>query len=602
MSSGPYRRRLFHAVFLMGTLSGSAAMAVKSEHEGARNYDARDAYNAQARFSLSSAQVASQAALRQAVPELRVELDGSNGLVRSLTNPVGALSGPSSGDPLAIGLDFVQKHRDAFGLGLSDFANLEVTDRVYSKVSGITNLYLRQTYRGLPVYNAQLQLNVDRDGRVLSVHSDFLPALESSIAGATPRLSAAEAVAGIARHLGVRLTAAPQALKAEPGVRQRTRVAVEGLSTEPIDAELAVLPIRQGQARLVWRFQVHTLDSEHAYDVTVDAQTGEVWTRFDWVAADTYRVYPMPVESPNHTAPFPLPPADGRVYVDNPANATASPYGWHDTNGIAGAEYTIPRGNNVHAYEDSNNDGLPPATQPNCGASLNCDFPINLTGAPSTYIPAAVTNLFYWNNIIHDVHYQYGFDEVSGNFQVNNYGRGGVGNDDVRAEAQDGGGMNNANFLTLPDGQRPRMQMYIWNTSTPNRDGDLDAGIIVHEYGHGISNRLVGGPSNVSCLANRQQPGEGISDFLSLFYTARPTDTGPQGRGVGTYALNQLPNGPGIRAQQYSTNPSINTWTYQAVEKVPGRGIDTPPLLMRGDTHRRTRCVGRPSSNRRCSA
>ncbi|WIG97224.1 M36 family metallopeptidase [Myxococcus sp. SDU36] len=562
MSSGPYRRRLFHAVFLVGTLSGSAAMAVHSE-EGVRNYDARDAYNAQARFGVSSAQKSSQAALRQTVPELMVEFDESNGLVRSLTNPVGALSSPRSGDPMAIGLDFVQKHRDALGLGLNDLANLEVTDRVYSKVSGITNLYLRQTYRGLPVYNGQLQINVDRDGRVLSVHSDFLPALESSLAGTTPRLSAADAVVGLAKHLGVRISAAPESLKAEPGARQRTRVAVEGLSTEPIDAELAVLPVRRGEARLVWRFQVHTLDSDHAYDVTVDAATGEVWTRFDWVAADTYRVYPMPVESPNHTTP--LPPADGRVLVTNPANATASPYGWHDTNGVAGAEFTIPRGNNVHAYADTSNTGQPPASQPNCTAALACDFPINLTGAPSTYIPAAVTNLFYWNNIIHDVQYQYGFDERSGNFQVNNYGRGGVGNDDVRAEAQDGGGMNNANFLTPPDGQRPRMQMYRWNTVTPNKDGDLDAGIIVHEFGHGISNRLVGGPSNVSCLSNRQQPGEGISDFLALFYTAKATDTGAQGRGVGTYALNQPTTGVGIRPQRYSTSPSVNTWTYASI-------------------------------------
>ncbi|MFP2956631.1 M36 family metallopeptidase [Myxococcus sp. 1LA] len=512
---------------------------------------------------MTSAQASSQEALRQAVPELLVEFDEGSGLVRSLTNPVGAISGPRSGDALAIGLDFVQKNRDALGLGLNDLANLEVTDRVHSKLSGITNLYLRQTYRGLPVYNAQLQINVARDGRVLSVHSDFLPALESAIASAAPRLSAADAVMGVAKHLRVRLPAAPQSLQAEPGVRQRTRVAVEGLSTQPIDAELAVLPVRRGEARLVWHFQVHTLDNEHAYDVTVDASTGEVWTRFDWVAADSYRVYPMPVESPNHTTP--LPPADGRLLITNPAHPTASPYGWHDTNGVAGAEYTIPRGNNVHAYADTSNTGTPPATQPNCTASLACDFPINLTGAPSTYIPAAVTNLFYWNNIIHDVHYQYGFDERSGNFQVNNYGKGGVGNDDVRAEAQDGGGMNNANFFTPPDGQRPRMQMYRWNTVTPNKDGDLDAGIIVHEYGHGISNRLVGGPSNVSCLSNRQQPGEGISDFLSLFYTAKPTDTGAQGRGVGTYALNQPTTGVGIRPQRYSTSPTVNTWTYASI-------------------------------------
>ena len=67
-----------------------------------------------------------------------------------------------------------------------------------------------------------------------------------------------------------------------------------------------------------------------------------------------------------------------------------------------------------------------------------------------------MTNLFYWNNIIHDVFYLKGFDESAGNFQVNNYGRGGQAGDSVRAEAQDGTGVNNANFGTPPDGFRDR--------------------------------------------------------------------------------------------------------------------------------------------------
>ncbi len=43
--------------------------------------------------------------------------------------------------------------------------------------------------------------------------------------------------------------------------------------------------------------------------------------------------------------------------------------------------------------------------------------------------------------------------------------------------------------------------MYVGNLITPNVDGDLDNHVIVHEYGHGISNRLTGGPSNVGCLS-----------------------------------------------------------------------------------------------------
>jgi len=348
------------------------------------------------------------------------------------------------------------------------------------------------------------------------------------------------------------------------GLAGTNRVANAGISLEPIDGKLMLLPVRPGEARLVWNFQIHTLDKQHSWDLTVDAGTGQVWTRFDWVSGDQYRVYPRPVESPNHTSP--LPPADGRALVVNPANALASPFGWHDTNGAAGAESTLTTGNNVDAYTDVDANNTADAnSRPSGGASLNFDFALNLAQAPSMYRPAAVTNLFYLNNIIHDVQYQYGFDEAAGNFQVNNYGRGGAGNDSVRAEAQDGAGTNNANFGTPADGQRPRMQMFVWTSPNPDRDGDVDAGIVIHEYGHGISNRLIGGPANVNCLTNRQQAGEGLSDWWALAYTAQPGDTGPKPRGMGTYALGQQTNGTGIRTQRYSTDPAVNNWTYASI-------------------------------------
>ena len=47
-------------------------------------------------------------------------------------------------------------------------------------------------------------------------------------------------------------------------------------------------------------------------------------------------------------------------------------------------------------------------------------------------------------------------------------------------------------------------------------DGDYDNGVITHEYGHGISVRLTGGPATSSCLNNDEQMGEGWSDFFGL--------------------------------------------------------------------------------------
>lgn len=82
---------------------------------------------------------------------------------------------------------------------------------------------------------------------------------------------------------------------------------------------------------------------------------------------------------------------------------------------------------------------------------------------------------------VHDLFYRYGFNEVAGNFQQNNHGKGGREGDPVIANAQDGSGYNNANFATPPDGQHGKMRMYVWDISNPWRDGDLESGIIVSD-------------------------------------------------------------------------------------------------------------------------
>lgn len=94
-------------------------------------------------------------------------------------------------------------------------------------------------------------------------------------------------------------------------------------------------------------------------------------------------------------------------------------------------------------------------------------------------------------------------------------------------------------------------------------DGDLDNGIIAHEFGHGLSNRLVGGPSIIGCLSNAEQMGEGISDLMTLFVTAKATDTKETSQGIGTYVQREdAATGKGIRSYPYSTLLSTNPLTY----------------------------------------
>src|SRR5207244_9966886 len=117
-----------------------------------------------------------------------------------------------------------------------------------------------------------------------------------------------------------------------------------------------------------------------------------------------------------------------------------------------------------------------------------------------------VTDLFFWSNRYHDRLYSFGFTESARNFQNDNFGRGGLGGDPVQAEAQDSSAFNNANFTAPADGTAPRMQMYIFNGPSPNRDGDLDHDVVLHELTHGLSNRLIGNARSEEHTSELQSP------------------------------------------------------------------------------------------------
>ena len=214
---------------------------------------------------------------------------------------------------------------------------------------------------------------------------------------------------------------------------------------------------------------------------------------------------------------------------------------------------------------DNNNEG---GVRVDGGNNLQFDFQFDPSLSPTggSNQSAAGVNLFVTTNQVHDLLYLYGFDEAAGNFQLNNYGNGGIGNDPVYADFQDGSGTNNANFATGPDGNPPRMQMFIWNAANPDRDSALDNSVIIHEYGHGLSVRLTGGPAEANCLWNYEQMSEGWSDFLGLVMTIKPDDSGEMARGYATYLRNQAATSNGIRLAPYSTDREINRYTYADIE------------------------------------
>lgn len=369
---------------------------------------------------------------------------------------------------------------------------------------------------------------------------------------------------------------------------------------------------------LAWKFEIQMEDNW--YDAIISAWDSDHFLSVvDW-ASDS----PMPLYLPAELPPLeselqkkkpkkPTPePKDGAIYqvyqwgTNDPetgnrtrvtesksADGLASPYGWHtiptDNLPYGMGEFApipVPRdglvnfsttlGNNVFAQE--NWEGLNAFVsnrRPEAGDSLEFVFKY----APKerdtkegrmkearNHINATVTQLFYTTNMFHDLMYRYGFDEISGNFQQYNFGRGGRENDAVIANAQDGSGFNNANFMTPPDGSNGRMRMYLWDTATPYRDGDFEAGIVIHELSHGLSTRLTGGPADSSCLAWGEAGGmgEGWGDLIATLVRRRKKYSDFP---MGAWAANKA---NGIRNYVYSLDDDVNPETYKSVDNYFG--------------------------------
>jgi hypothetical protein len=258
------------------------------------------------------------------------------------------------------------------------------------------------------------------------------------------------------------------------------------------------------------------------YHTVVDG-VGRVVSSELRTAEDSYNIFP------DH------PGVTNQTIVSGPGAGNAqSPNGW-----LSGSQTSLViQGNNVSAYLDRDANNSPDGG----GVSVtdgNFLAVANLGQEPTTFQnqEVAVQNLFYFNNVIHDTLYTHGFVESVGNFQVDNFGNGGNGGDPVLAEAQDGSGTNNANFATPSDGSSGRMQMYLWTTTSPGRDGDVDSDIIWHEYGHGLTWRMIGSMSGAVSGAI----GEGMSDVLSIIQNDNDV--------VGEYSTNDP---LGIRSEAYT--------------------------------------------------
>jgi hypothetical protein len=641
--------------------------------------------------------------------------------------------------------NYLNTNTAKLGLSKNEAQDWIIQSEATSTSTKIDNCYVIQRYNGIEIFRAVSNFAI-KDKKVINTQKKFISNVSAKVNGGTPILSAADALSKAYFLLGIKNSVSPS--KTEKVGDFKYSIS-NGISPdEPIKVNLVYQQVDNENLKLAWDFTIDTPQHDHMWSVRIDALNGKMLEKNDLVIScqfdrdilnlheeagseswftsfdnsykqiyspsatavavgGTYKVIPFNFESPNHSA---------TKLIVNPANSLASPFGWHDTNGVNGAEYTITRGNNVWAKDDFLGTNKDDGSSPDGGAELLFDFPYGGTNiAASSYINAANTNLFYMNNIMHDVWYQYGFNEFNGNFQENNYQKGGFDGDFVNAEAQDGSlsetiSLNNANFSTPRDGSKGKMQMFLWNRSPQikpiiitspssiagtyiatqnvfnpgrvnlpvapdllqsdlvlyldsasetsfacglprntaamqgkivilrrgnctftakvlsaqnagaiavivvntdaeniamsgadagikipavivtnligeniinqmktatvnvkiqlespqfiNSDGDFDNGIIAHEYGHGISTRLAGGSLNSNCLNNKDQMGEGWSDWFALMMQLKPGDVSTSKRGIGTFVSSQATDGLGIRTFVYSTDRTLNPMTY----------------------------------------
>ncbi|HEX8186415.1 MAG TPA: M36 family metallopeptidase, partial [Blastocatellia bacterium] len=438
------------------------------------------------------------------------------------------LTDPSSEAHEKIVRDFVGRNSALYGLTARQVAQLRKVADYSNPAGNLSWVELRQEIKGVPVFQGELRAALTRNGEIvrtvgrLSAVVDDANAATSaqsftaqSVDGAS---SAAEAVVSAAAAIGVSISASDLVLK-ESSADGTSFIFEPGPFSEDIKVDAIYFPVESGLAVQAWSTVLW--QETPAYYSIVDADGGDLLWRKNITEEQTQ---PVTYSIYNDDSPAPLSPTNAlpgqnvqAPFIPRTSVTLISELPAFDNLGWITDGGTTTTGNNVDAGLDvASPNGIDAGSRP-VSATRNFTFAYDpATDAPTgaSYRNGAVTNLFFWSNRYHDRVYQLGFTEASRNFQQNNFGRGGLGSDFVRAEAQDFSGTNNANFSTPADGLPPRMQMYIWPGPNPDRDGDLDQVIVLHELTHGTSNRLHSNASGLAETISRGM-GEGWSDFYA---------------------------------------------------------------------------------------
>ncbi len=444
-----------------------------------------------------------------------VKLDRVTGTPRFVTDLGGALHRRPGARPHNVALDFLSRRRAAFGLDRDDLSRFDVENE-YRSQEGVTYVRLRQQFRGVPAFDSSVTAVV-RDGRLLSLAGAPQPDL--AVASVRPSVDAGRAQRIAYRDAGVSRV---------PAGGRRPQLVIFGTP---------------GMDRLAWTTLVFA-GSQRVLHTVVDARSGSVLRRANLVRrADTGKALDY------HPAA-----ASGSTYQDKDFSR------YVDNSGLQ--SNTRLRGNFAWTYADENGaDDTVITPNPAAGQQIGPSNDGGTTAADWTYTPvtepaggepgrtcpssgctwnlapilpgSAFTPVSNWqrnrNQVATQTHYfvsrfhdhllgaPIGFDAASGNFE---------GVDRVHAQVNNGAAAapqrrNNASMLTLADGQPPIMEMFLFGGGAHDVNSGDDAQVVLHEYTHGLSARLVCCTAEGFGQLNSDQSGamgEAWSDWYMFDY------------------------------------------------------------------------------------
>ena len=480
----------------------------------------------------------------------------------------------------------IEQNKAKYNLSDSDISEFRIIKNNVSSVSGVHHIHGIQQHNGIDIDQANFSMHL-KDGKVFRYNNNFVSNLNDKIKD-SPNSSSNTAISvlqNVLYDLGLKNHGTISIINDKSN--SNIMLNVEGGSIKDVTARLFYYKNAKDKIILTWHFTIRQLNHEDSWNVIVEVSSNKILQKWDLALKcsdanhdhnhkelstygpilennesveevtnylmplnQSYEVFAHPIESPNDANAV-------RTIEENPFNVNASPDGWHHI--VGEGDFFTTKGNNIDAYSHGNIN-----LRPNEADFNFVDYPFYNTYSVIAD-RAAVTNAFYWANLCHDIFYEYGFDEAAGNFQQHNYTPFGAGGDAITVLTHSG---SCGSFFepSSSDGISPTIKISSCNTFGPNMDGAYDNWVMIHEYTHGLVNRIIGNNRNPN---NPEHMDEGWADWFGMMLTMNHEENGLPNR-YRPLGIWHEGNNSDYALRTYDANRSPNDLSYYNYANLDG--------------------------------